>query len=69
MKFFDVQTSFYRPLWLRIILTGVCLGWAIFELSTGAAFWGVLFGAVGVFLAWQFFVVFDPKDDERSEKR
>jgi hypothetical protein len=67
MKFFDVQLPMFKPLWLRVLLVGFCLGWAVFEAVTGAVFWAILFGASGVYLAYQFFVVFDP-DGERPEK-
>ena len=66
-KFLDVQTPFFRPLWRRVLVTALCLGWAVIELASGAVFWAILFGAAGIHLAWQFFMVFDPpskKDDE-----
>ena len=63
MSLFDVQTSFFRPLWRRMAVTTVCLAWAVMEGATGAVFWAILFGAAGLYLAWQFFVVFDPAPD------
>ena len=63
MSLFDVQTPFFRPLWRRVAVTFVCLAWAVMEVSTGAVFWAILFGAAGLYLAWQFFVVFDPAPD------
>ncbi|MCY4452678.1 MAG: hypothetical protein OXC01_12075 [Immundisolibacterales bacterium] len=63
MSLFDVQTPFFRPLWRRVAVTVVCLAWAAMEVSTGAVFWAILFGAAGLYLAWQFFVVFDPAPD------
>ena len=68
MNFLDVQTPFFRPLWRRVVVTVVCLAWAAMEISTGAVFWAILFGAAGLYLAWQFFVVFNPPEshDDRS---
>jgi hypothetical protein len=64
MKLIDVQHPFFRPLWRRVAVVAVCLGWAAVELSGGAVFWAILFGAVGVYCAHQFFVAFDPPDDQ-----
>ena len=59
--FLDLQTGFYRPLWLRILITAVCLGWALLEFVSGTPFWGVLFTGIGLYCAHQFFIAFAPK--------
>jgi len=63
---FDVQSPIFRPLWLRAVIVVVLIGWALVELSGGAVFWAILFGAAGIYLGYQFFVVFDP--DQGGEK-
>jgi uncharacterized membrane protein len=67
MSFLDVQSPIFRPLWLRVLIVAACLGWAVVELTGGSGFWSVIFGASGIYLAYQFFVVFDPdqKDEEK----
>ena len=67
MNFFDVQSPIFRPVWLRLLIVAACLGWALMELTGGSAFWAVIFGASGVYLGYQFFVVFDPdqKEDDK----
>lgn len=62
--FFDLQKPFYRPLWIRLTIVILCLAWAVVEFVSGTPFWGVLFGAIGLYAGYQFFVVFDPKDDD-----
>ena len=52
----DLQIPFFYPMWRRIALTLVCLGWAVFEFGAGTPFWGVLFGAMAGNCIWQFFV-------------
>ena len=75
MSFLDVRTPFFRPLWRRVIATTVCLAWAVVELLSGAVMWAIIFGAAGLYLAWQFFVAFDapsdadPRDISRSPDR
>lgn len=63
MSMLGLHDPFFRPLWIRIVTAGGCLGWALFEFLTGAPFWGVLFGAVGAIAAWHFFLVPFPEQD------
>ena len=63
MSFLDVRTPFFRPLWRRVIATAVCLAWAVVELVSGSVMWAIVFGASGLYLSWQFFVVFRPATD------
>lgn len=51
--FFDLKVPFLIPLWRRIAVVTVSLGWALFEFSTGAHLWGIVFGGMGIFAAWQ----------------
>jgi hypothetical protein len=62
-RFFDVQVPFFIPLWRRVVTVAACLGWAALELWWGNPGWALLFGALGLYCAHQFFIAFDPKDD------
>ncbi len=66
MKLIDVQLPFFIPLWRRVVLVALCLGWALVELSNGAVMFALLFGGIGLFCAHQFFIAFDPKDPEKE---
>jgi hypothetical protein len=59
MKFFDIQHPMFIPLWRRLLIVAASFGWAMVELSSGQVFWAALFGAAGLYCAYQFFVVFD----------
>ena len=59
-RLFDLDHEFFRPLGIRIVVTMIILGWGLFEFVTGAPFWGVLFGAMGIWCGWKFFV--EPED-------
>jgi hypothetical protein len=63
---FDLNHPFFRPLWRRVAVVAFCLGWAAVEIAAGSVFWAMLFGGIGLFAAWQFFVAFDP---DRSDRR
>ncbi|NND90017.1 MAG: DUF3329 domain-containing protein [Granulosicoccus sp.] len=62
MQFFDLQTKFFLPVWRRVTVVAVCLCWALFEFVSGAPFWGVVFGSMGVYALWQLFLADWPDD-------
>jgi hypothetical protein len=63
-KFIDTDHPMLRPLWVRLLLVALCLGWAAYEfgllgflgLRTGSPAWGVAFLALGLYAAWVFFL-------------
>ncbi len=55
MRAFDLQVEFFIPLWRRVAVVVVCVVWSLFEFVTLAPLWGVIFGAMGIYAAWQFF--------------
>jgi hypothetical protein len=54
-KFLDTNHPWFRPLWVRLLVTALPVAWALFEFVDGSPFWGVLFLALGVYAAWEFF--------------
>lgn len=54
---------FMQPLWRRIVLLLVCLGWAAMEWWGGAHFWGSLAIAVTGYVVWRYFLRFEPPAD------
>ena len=62
MKLLDVQHPFFIPLWRRVLTVAFTLGWALLELGLGNPGWAVFFAAIGLYCAYQFFVVFKPPD-------
>ena len=65
---FDLQVPFFKPLWIRVLVTVICLGWAGFEFLSGSTFWGMIFGGLGAYAAYQFFVVWNPIEDVEDEE-
>ena len=59
-KFLDTDHPFFRPLWIRILLVAICVGWGVLEFATASPFWGVLFLGLGAYAAWGFFFDVDP---------
>nr|WP_111299518.1 hypothetical protein [Paracoccus saliphilus] len=52
----DPNAPFFRQLWVRVVCVVLPLAWAGLELWTGNAFWAILFGAAGLYLALALFV-------------
>ena len=67
MKLFDPDHPFFAPAWRRLSIVGVCLGWALYELLTGAVFWAMLFGALGVWCLYEFFMSPTARTRERHD--
>lgn len=64
---FDFNNPFYRPIWLRLLIVALCLGWGIVEITTQSPGFAILFLAIGGYAAYRFFVTFDPKTSDPSE--
>ncbi len=64
---FDLQHPFFIPVWRRVLTSGICLGWACFELAIGNPGWALIFGASGAWCCYQFFFVWsDPTDKDEQ---
>lgn len=66
-RFLDLNHPFFRPLWIRVAVVAACLGWALFEFlgPRGSPFWGILFGAIGLYSAYAFFLNFNPREPDK----
>ncbi len=49
----DPTDPFFAPLWRRVVIVGLCLGWALFEVATGSPGWALMFGAAGAYAAFK----------------
>lgn len=61
-RLFDLDHPFFRPLWIRVAVVAACLGWAVFEIVAGSPGWALLFGAIGAYSGYRFFIAFNPRD-------
>ncbi len=66
MHIFDLKQDFFRPLWIRVAVVAVCLGWGVFEFVTGAPFWGIVFAGMGAYALWQLFFDGWPGPDKKN---
>ncbi|MCC6206466.1 MAG: DUF3329 domain-containing protein [Hyphomicrobiales bacterium] len=60
----DNEHPFFRPLWRRILLVAVCVGWSIFEFSMDAPTWGYIALAFAAYGAWQFLLNYKPPAEQ-----
>ena len=58
----DTDHPFFRPLWRRIALVAVCLGWAALEFYSGARTWGIIALAFAGYAAWQYLYAYKEPD-------
>ena len=64
---FDVRHPMFRPFWRRAVIVGLAGAWTTYEIVNGNWIWAGIFGAATAFLAYEWFIVFDPAnygDDE-----
>jgi hypothetical protein len=61
---FDLDHPWFRPLWRRLLVTGIALGWGVLELASGSPGFAVLFLALGAYAGWRLFVTFNPRGDQ-----
>ena len=59
-RFLDFSDPFYRPLWIRVTIVAICVAWAAFEFVSGAVFWAMLFGALGLYTAYALLLAYAP---------
>lgn len=65
---FDVRHPWFKPVWTRILVTGLTIAWATVEFMNGNNIWAIVFGAAGAYLVWAFFVDWqDPEPDLKDE--
>ena len=54
----DPADPFYRPLWRRVAIVGVCLGWAAFEGWRGAFGWAAIAAALGLYAGYHLLLTY-----------
>ncbi|MCP8894070.1 hypothetical protein KYK29_03945 [Shinella daejeonensis] len=62
MKFIDPNHPFYRPLWVRLLLVGICSGWTAVEFYNGEQAWGTIFLIVAAYAFAQLLLFYKPSD-------
>lgn len=62
----DASHPFFRPLWIRLLVTAICCGWALFEGVTGYFVWALLFGAAGAWCIYALLIAYTPPPQDQS---
>lgn len=50
----NLDHAFFAPAWRRYVTVAICVAWGLFELSTGAVGWAVLFFLLAAYAQWAF---------------
>ena len=64
MQLIDPNHPIYRPLWVRLLIVGICAGWTAVEVAYGEPFWVVLVGALAIYAAYVLLFTFNPAPPE-----
>ncbi|SHI78067.1 hypothetical protein [Wenxinia saemankumensis] len=56
MKILDPEHPFYAPVWRRVAVVALCLGWSLVEILAGSTGWAILTGALGLWCLYEFFL-------------
>ncbi len=56
MALFDFDHPFFDPLWRRIVVVVICVGWGLFEFASGAITWGMIFTGIGGVAAYHLLI-------------
>lgn len=59
--------TWFAPLWRRVLVLVVCLGWCAFEFLRGDPTWGWIMAAFSAYAIWTFFITFDKKLEEGKD--
>ncbi|SLN44308.1 hypothetical protein [Pseudooctadecabacter jejudonensis] len=52
-RLLDFDIPFFLPVWRRVAVVAVPVLWALFEFSTGALTWGLIFMGLGGIAGWK----------------
>jgi hypothetical protein len=66
---FDFTHPFFRPLWLRVLVVALALGWALFEAVTGSPGWAIIFGGIGAVAFWGLLIRYDRGQSGKETKK
>ncbi len=66
MALIDLNHPFFKPLWIRIVLTVACFAWAIFEFVSDNLLWAAIFATFAAICFQGFFMDFKPRDDKNE---
>ena len=66
MKLLETDHPFFRPLWIRVVITAFAAAWTVFEFMHGSEIWGMIVLCFTGLSVWGFFVDFNP--DGKSPK-
>ncbi len=56
MKFLDRNDPFFRKPWVRVASVAVPAIWSVFEFAMASPFWGLMFGALAAYAAYELFI-------------
>lgn len=66
----DDELNWFRPLWLRLLVTGLVVIWFLWEaLFTKDQFWMLITGAALAYAIWNLFIRFNDRIGKADAKK
>ena len=66
----DAELAWFRPLWLRLLVTGLIVVWFGYEIFFGKeTLWIAITGAALAYAVWNLFIRFDSKIGKADAKK
>jgi hypothetical protein len=59
--------NWFEPMYRRVMVLAVCVGWAAFEFWRGDQTWGWIMAAFSAYTIWTFFITFDSKLEKKGK--
>jgi len=66
----DADHPWFRPLWRRVLMVAICAALAGWDLYHGNFGWALIFGGLGAYAVYIFFIVWNrdkPQPPENSD--
>lgn len=64
----DSELQWFRPLWLRLLVTGLVAVWFLWEMfGTRDQLWMIITGAALAYAVWNLFIKFDSRIGKPGE--
>lgn len=64
----DMNHPWFKPLWRRILVVAICFAVALWDLSNGEFVWALIFGGMGGYGIYIFFIAWDDDAAEKNRK-
>lgn len=63
----DMNHPWFKPLWRRVLVIAICAGVALWDLSNGEYVWALIFGGLGGYGIYVFFIAWGGNEADKQD--